>query len=163
MAFRSKLSPAKHGVAPGKVVKYVATIRNKAKLALPQVLDFQVLLPVGVTYWRSKNMPRSRYPGATGRRHLKASAGFFKKGPALQPVVDSVTHTVTWQDLTFPPRRGYKFVLQVRVAEDLASGTRLTFSASVYPSLSGTGQSTKSYNQTVSVGKKRGWGKHARL
>ncbi len=173
LAFTSKVSNAKRGVAPGKVVKYVGRVRNIANATLPEVVDFQVRLPAGVTYWRSKAIPRFRYrrpevvviPEITRRdlRHHRAKRSFLE-GPALKPVVNSTTRTVTWTDLTFPARRRYNFVLWVRVADNLAPGTKLIFSASIYQSLPATGQpycNTKSYNQTVTVVPKSGWAKPA--
>lgn len=125
---------AKHGVAPGKIVRYMAKVKNLDKSAAVEGLALTVQLPpAGVTYLSSKSS--SAYIIAQGK------AGKVKYANAHRglPVTVNYTSTpqfVTWHNLALPPRKGMKFALQVRVnSQGVYRGMPLVFTASVYQEL----------------------------
>jgi len=156
--FFLRISKQKRGVYAGKKLIYGARLRNTANVSLPTPLEFSVTLPDGVALLNSKSAPEYRYrlPSSTlsrgnhkGKAHdkrLLSDQGSVGKGKIfntttpLEATFNSTLRTLTWHDLTFPPRKGYAFTFKVRVFDDVPAGTDLVFSASFYAELPATGQ-----------------------
>ena len=154
--FKSKASHQKVGVALGKVVRYQAAVQNVDKAAVVQGLALTVQLPaMGVAYIGSKRSngyvvvagPGSTSGNKVRYRSTKGVAGSFN--------ASSTPPTVTWLDLTLPPRKGMRFSLKVRVNnQGVQRGTPLVFSGRIYQQLPANGLpycSSASVNQTVRV------------
>jgi hypothetical protein len=141
--FKTTVSPRKLDAASGKVVWYQAHLKNVHTSVALQGLALTVQIPVaGVSYRKSKIYRND-------------------KGPMAVVNTTSRPQTVTWRDITLPPRKGLRFLVKVRTnGMQWAQGrTALVFRGAVSQQLPANGLSycgSGYVNQTVA--KSSAWG-----
>ena len=153
--FKSALSHQKAGVAPGKVLRYQASIKNTDKRVAVQGLALTVQLPAaGVAYLGSKS---SHAFAILSTGEAGAGKASYRRAKSLRAFVNTTVTpaTVTWSDLALPPRKGMRFSVHVRVAnQGVVRGMPLVFRGALYQQLPANGLpycSSASVNQTVLV------------
>lgn len=139
--FKSSITPQKHGVQPGKLVTYRASIKNVDKDTVVQGLAVTVQLPVaGVAYVQSK--ASHAYVATGAARHRNGKAAYrLAKGPQATANHTSTPVTVTWSNLTLPPHKGMRFSVRARVSnQGVFSDVPLVFAGGAYQQLPVNGQ-----------------------
>ena len=150
--FQAKLSRAKKGVKPGKLVRYAAQVKNMGKVVVVGGLALTVQLPAGVSLLKSKTTGNF-VAVARKRRDTKAR---YRSDAPLHAVLNTTTvpASITWQDLFLPPRKLITFLFMARVAPNVDPSTRLTFRTLLYQRLPANGLpycASSSVNQSVVV------------
>lgn len=153
LSFKSKVSHNKIGVKSGKLVSYAAHVINTDKKIAVAGLTMTIELPAGVTVVQSKASGSFAMKSMQGN---SATAARYRRHVPMEGLLNMTTTpaTVTWDDLLFPPRKGIKFGLKVRVDSDVQAPSQLTFRASLYQRLPVNGLpycKSTSVSQTVVV------------
>lgn len=136
---KAKANHHKRDVAVGKRIRYMAKVKNINYKQAVEGLAVAMRLPAaGVVYWRSKTSKAyALIPSHIGGKGSNKTVYHTTKRLAAGVNTTSTPPTVTWYDVTLPPRKDMRFLLEVRVR---TTGVLLVFGGGVYQQLPVDGQ-----------------------